>query len=33
MAENAGLHCIGIKLVNDSSLGLKLYKRKKNKYE
>jgi hypothetical protein len=32
MAENAGLLCIGIKLVKDSSLGLNLYKRQKNKF-
>jgi hypothetical protein len=31
MAENEGLHCIGIKLVKDSYLGLKLYKRLRNK--
>jgi hypothetical protein len=30
MAENAGLLYIGIKLVNDRSLGQKLYKRQKN---
>jgi hypothetical protein len=30
MAESAGL-CIGIRLVKDSSLGLKLFKRQKNK--
>jgi hypothetical protein len=29
MAENAGLHCIGIKLVKGSSLGLNLFKRQK----
>jgi hypothetical protein len=29
MTKNAELHCIGIQLVKDSSLGLKLYKRQK----
>jgi hypothetical protein len=31
MAESAGLHCIGIKLVKDSCLGLRLYKKQRNK--
>jgi hypothetical protein len=31
MPENAGLHCIGIRLKKDSSLGLNLFKRQKNK--
>jgi hypothetical protein len=33
MAENAGLLYIGIKLVKGSTLGQKLYKGKKNKYD
>jgi hypothetical protein len=33
MAENAGLLYIGIKLEKDSSLGLNLFKRQKNKFE
>jgi hypothetical protein len=32
MAENAELLYIGIKLVKDGSLGLKLFKRQKNKF-
>jgi hypothetical protein len=32
MAESVELLCIGIRLVKDSSLGLKLFKRQKNKF-
>jgi hypothetical protein len=32
MAESAELPCIRISLVKDSSLGLKLFKRQKNKF-
>jgi hypothetical protein len=31
MAENAGLLCIGIRLVKDNYLALKLFKRQKDK--
>jgi hypothetical protein len=31
MAESAGLHCIGIKLVKDSYLDMRLYKKQKTK--
>jgi hypothetical protein len=31
--RNAGLHCIGIRLEKDSSLGLSSFKRQKNKCE
>jgi hypothetical protein len=32
MAGSAGPHCIGIKLVKGSCLGLRLYKKQKNKF-
>jgi hypothetical protein len=32
MAESAGPHCIGIKLVKGSCLDLRLYKKQRNKF-